>query len=546
MNDILNVGQRVHVQTTQKITVEQHGRRDHRALHNMLGDSNNLMRDNPAHRSPVAKLYDSAKRLDPRKQLKPGSKRASTLTVVTSMVGGGVLALPYGMYNAGFVFTLLYFVIFAFMTAWSVYGVILIGQKTQANTFYDIAKALYSPRVAIFIELILMSILILAAVAYLTMVKNLLPLALQIILHTDEDYIYTSANFLIPLITIVVIAPLALMNKVAALRYASLCGFTLVIYLSAVTIYTYFIYCDKYSTGCLTSSSSVPSVWEHVDYYGISWTAHMYTIPLIISSYAAHPTVLPIYIELQRKSPKDMWVVITTGLSLATIVYIVLSSFGYFTFISDTNPNYLLNNYHHSGLVVIAAIGLCFVCSLAIPLFIHAKRRSIKALYFNHFWKEKSIEKALLSNEQKSDSSAYDSSEESESSINSFPKMVETPELAYAAHRPESAMKRKKPKKIPPKLPMWANLVICLGFLSVEATVSLYLSNIGAVLAFLGSTTFPLGCYVFPTFALWKLHAQYPEDKDINMKLLIIVTSSTIVVSILGFLGLLVQFKIIT
>jgi len=156
------------------------------------------------------------------------------------------------------------------------------------------------------------------------------------------------------------------------------------------------------------------------------------------------------------------------------------------------------------------------------------------------------MEKKLLSNEQKSDSSAYDSSEESESSLNSFPRMVETPELAYAAHRPESAKRRKKPKKNPPKLPIWANFVICLGLLSLEVTVSLYVSNIGIVLAFLGSTVFPVGCYVFPTFALWKLHAQYPEDKDINMKLLTIVTSSTIIVSTLGILGLLVQFKIVT
>merc|ERR1719382_658465 len=146
--------------------------------------------------SPINKLIASARRLDPRKQLKPGSKRASTLTVITSMVGGGTLALPYAMQHAGFVPTLIYFVLFPTMCSWSLYGLILVGQKTNANTFYDIAKALFGAKVAIFVELLLVSILMLAAIAYLTMVKNLLPYSLRIIFHTDIDCFWTSKLFL--------------------------------------------------------------------------------------------------------------------------------------------------------------------------------------------------------------------------------------------------------------------------------------------------------------------------------------------------------------
>jgi amino acid permease len=224
----------------------------------------------------------------------------------------------------------------------------------------------------------------------------------------------------------------------------------------------------------------------------------------------------------------------------------VLSTFGYFTFLSGTKPNYLLNDYHHSVPVVLAAIGLCLVCSLAIPLFIHAKRRSITTLYFDHFYKESAMDLPLLLNQEnkilRDRGSSYDS-EESESSILSGPTMVETPELAFAAHRPLDAKKKTEATR---QLSIGANLIICLAFLSLEAFVSLYISNIGVVLAFLGSTNFPICCYIFPTLALWKLRAQCPNDKDINSKLLVIVTSSTVIVSMLGVVGLLVQFKIVT
>jgi len=494
-------------------------------------------------RSPVVILLDSAKRLDPREQLKPGSKRASTLTLVTSMVGGGVLALPYGMYKSGFVTTSLYFFIIGFVASWTAYGLILAGQKTGAKTFYDIAKVLFSGKLAILIELNMIFILVLACVAYLTMVKNLLPWALQVILHTDEDNIWIGSNFLLPLVTVVVILPLALMRKVAALRYASLCGFSCVIYLLVVIALKFFDYCDTYGFGCLTGKPTAPSVWTQMDYYGIGWTGHMYTIPLIICSYTAHPTVLPIYIELQKKSPKDMWVIIVIGHFLAGSVYFGLSSFGYCTFLSNTKPNFLLNDYHENFLVIFGALGFCFVCLLAIPLFTQANRRSITTLYFDHFGKKIQLKKPLLFDQEKA---SFSSESEEGEPERSGSKMLVTPEKTLSGDQRQSVTGSEKSVQFERKLPMWANFIITFGFLAIEVYISLYISNMGAALAFMGMSAYPVGCYLFPTLALWKLHLQNPEDEDINYKLLFIVTNSTAVVCVLAFIGLLVEFKVLS
>jgi len=126
----------------------------------------------------------------------------------------------------------------------------------------------------------------------------------------------------------------------------------------------------------------------------------MYTIPVILCSFAAQPTIIPIYIELESKSPNDMWVVMVMGFSITSLVYMVISSFGYFTFLFDTSPNFL-HNYHQNFHVLFSAVGLCFVCSLAIPLFIHAARRSIATLFFNYCRKEAVLEKTLLHNYEK-------------------------------------------------------------------------------------------------------------------------------------------------
>jgi len=632
----------------------------------------------------IGSAYDSAKKLDPRKQLKPGTKRASTLTVITSMVGGGTLALPQCMLKAGLPFTIAYFVLCATMCAWSLHALILVGSKTKSNSFYEIAKGLFGKKVAVFIEVLLIINLMLAAIAYLTMVKNLLPLALQIELHTSDSNPWTSSTFLVPGIAVLIVSPLALLPKVGALRYASLCGFCCVIYLTCITVYTFFDYCDQsFGYGCLFKSyaevhsrtisttfreqylrtnennsqylrtndnitingkySSVEkgqgltvsmafednmkvgfsvagpvsincaadsydilsngtislsvnnlnekclqnlasknvtlqrikystetrwltvsvnyklkavsltltkdAVWSSMDLCGMSWTGHFYTIPIIISSYAAHPTVLPIYIELQRKSPKDMWIVVVTGLSISTVIYCMLATSGYFTFLTNTAANYLLNNYHHDIAVVLAAVGLCLVCSLAIPLFLHAIRRSIIILYWNHLAKKKNAKSALqqrlINNPEKVGSRSDDSNSESEISAEVMPVLVETPELAFAKHRPKLVRINSERRNPPKHLPLWANFLVTFTFLFIEALISLYVKNIGVVMTLLGSTTFPMCCYIFPTCALWKVHTQQPLDKDIDNKLLIIITGYTTLVSVVGVLGLLLQFGLL-
>jgi len=491
-----------------------------------------------------ARLFYSIHGFDPRKQLQPGSKLSSTLTIVSSMVGGGALALPYAMYNSGFCFTLLYFVIFGFITTWTVYGVIVVGQKTNAKTYYDIAKVLWNERVAIVIEILMVLLLALASVAYLTMVKNLVPWALKVIF---DDKTVTSGNFLLPLVTVVVILPLALMRKVSALRYVSLCGFCFVIYLIVVIVLIFFENCDTYGMGCWTSKPTVPSIWSQMDIWGIGWTGHMFTIPLIIGSYTAHPTVLSIYIELEKKSPKDMWLVIWIGHTVTALMYMCLSSFGYFTFLSTSKPNLLLNDYHYNFFVILGAIGFCAVSTSAVPLFTQANRRSITTLYFDLFVKKTTQYSPLLCNRDKEPFSSE--GDEAQHNLEADLKMllnhdtVSKPTLGK--QRSHIVKSQKNQADFEQMLPRWTNFIITISLLTIEVFISLYMSNIGTVLAFAGMLPFPLICYVFPALALWKLHAQYPENEDINFKLLFICTTSTVLVCVLGFIGLLVQFKVI-
>jgi len=498
-------------------------------------------------------IINSAKVLVPRIELKPGSRRASTLTVITSMVGAGTLALPYAMMRAGILPTVCYIIIVAVMCAWALRALIIIGQHTGAHSYYDLANVLFGRKVAITMEVLIIANLVLVSMAYLTMLKNILPLILQNLTHSRS--LWDSKFFVVPLVTFVIILFLSLKRRVAALRYTSLLVLLLVCYLMIITIVKFLQYC-RANNSCLDHkkawifpSTSLPAVESNVPFetatilrgiklWESSWRGHFYTLPIILTSYTAQPTVLPIYVELHTRSPAEMWIVVSSGVTLTAIIFITLSLFGYLTFLSDTEPNYLMNDYSGDIALLIAGLGFCLVASFGVPLFVHAIRRSIIVLYYTADRPKDSIDmsKPLLN-----------TSEKESSVIGDFPHgnagqtLAETPNYSFAFRRPKYI--REVNKRSSKELPLFAHLLVTLCLLIVICIASLFFPNLGTVMGFLGSTIFPLVGYIFPMLSVWKLRVLEPTQ--ISNKLLVIVSISGLAVSVIAVFGLIEQLLII-
>jgi len=491
----------------------------------------------------VQTIINSAKLLKTRVELQPGSRRASTLTVITSMVGAGILALPFAMMRSGILPTVCYIIIIAIMCAWALHALIIVGQHTGAHSFYDIADVLFGRTVAIVVEFLIIANLILASVAYLTMVKNILPLILQILTHSSS--FWDSKFFVVPLVTFVIILFLALKRRVSALRYTSLLVLLLVCYLTVITTVKFAQYCGGACTGYLVygpsaiSSNSAIESQPTYDFQGVklwesSWRGHFYTLPILLTSYAAQPTVLPIYIELQSRSPTEMWIVISSGLTVTVLLYITLSMFGYLTFLSKTEPNYLMSDYHGDLAIVIAGLGFCLVTSFGVPLMIHAVRRSIITLYYSPHMPTGNLDmrKPLLNT---TDGGNW--------GIGSFvdvtrkQSLVETPDCTFAFRRPQ--FMRDINKRSSNQLPLCAHLGVTLGILIVVCIAALFFPNLGVVMAFVGSTVFPAIGYVFPMLSVWKL--RWIERKQISNKLLVIISFFGLTASLIALFGIVEQ-----
>ena len=107
------------------------------------------------------------------------------------------------------------------------------------------------------------------------------------------------------------------------MRYASLFGLIVVMGSTAVVVGTYFNWCsgghsdDATSVGreCLVESVSNRRYWLNDNVLD-----HSYTIALFFGGFAAQFTILPIYFEMQKRSPRNMTKCIGTGYVQSNII----------------------------------------------------------------------------------------------------------------------------------------------------------------------------------------------------------------------------------
>ncbi|XP_065407477.1 sodium-coupled neutral amino acid transporter 3 isoform X3 [Chrysemys picta bellii] len=190
--------------------------------------------------------------------------------------------------------------------------------------------------------------------SYLYIVKSEVPLVIQTFLNLEEkstDW-YLNGNYLVILISLTIILPLALMKQLGYLGYTS--GFSLscmVFFLISVIYKKFQIPCplpEQDSNGTSNLSDAQGSTSDYQNGYPVlqpaaaaaacsaslftlnSQTA--YTIPIMAFAFVCHPEVLPIYTELKDPSKKKMQGISNISIAVMYVMYFLAALFGYLTF----------------------------------------------------------------------------------------------------------------------------------------------------------------------------------------------------------------------
>ncbi|XP_042180159.1 sodium-coupled neutral amino acid transporter 3-like isoform X2 [Oncorhynchus tshawytscha] len=333
----------------------------------------------------------------------------SVFNLGNAIMGSGILGLAYAMANTGILLFLFLLTVVAVLSCYSIHLLLkssgIVGIRAYEQLGY---RAFGTPgKMAAGIAITLQNIG--AMSSYLYIVKSEFPLVIQAFSRADPtaDLWYLNGNYLVVMVSIGVILPLALMKQLGYLGYTS--GFSLscmVFFLSAVIYKKFQIPCPFEEFSAANHTVSHQDIHLNItdnhathdnglvhemddSHCGArmftmnSQTA--YTIPILAFAFVCHPEVLPIYTELRNPTQRRMQHVSNLSILVMYTMYFLAALFGYLTFYGKTETE-LLHTYSridpYDTLILCVRLAVLTAVTLTVPIVLFPVRRALNQMFF--------------------------------------------------------------------------------------------------------------------------------------------------------------------
>uniref|UniRef100_A0A8C8D8I4 Amino acid transporter transmembrane domain-containing protein n=1 Tax=Oncorhynchus tshawytscha TaxID=74940 RepID=A0A8C8D8I4_ONCTS len=285
----------------------------------------------------------------------------SVFNLGNAIMGSGILGLSYAMANTGVVLFLVLLTVVAVLSSYSIHLLLKSSGIVGIRAYEQLGQRAFGTpgKMAAGIAITLQNIG--AMSSYLYIVKYEFPLVIQAFLGVDKPSgeWYLNGNYLVIMVSISVILPLALMKQLGYLGYTS--GFSL-------TCMVFFLI-------------SVCTVILYMFFF--SQTA--YTIPILAFAFVCHPEVLPIYTELKNPTKQRMQHVSNISIVVMYTMYFLAALFGYLTFYGEVESE-LLHTYSrldpYDTLILCVRLAVLTAVTLTVPIVLFPVRRAIQQLFF--------------------------------------------------------------------------------------------------------------------------------------------------------------------
>lgn len=310
----------------------------------------------------------------------------SVFNLSNAIMGSGILGLSYAMSNTGIVLFLILLTCIALLSCYSVHLLLRSAGVVGIRAYEQLGLRAFGHTGKILAGVVITLHNIGAMSSYLFIVKYELPLVIQAFLGqtTSSDDWFMNGNYLIVMVTVSIILPLALMKHLGYLGYTS--GFSLscmVFFLSAVIYKKFNIPCPlevfyNHSVTAIPEDACSPKLFTINQQ-----TA--YTVPILAFAFVCHPEVLPIYTELRNPTKRRMQNIGNVSILGMFTMYFFTAIFGYLTYYGNTEPE-LLHTYSLvdplDTLILCVRLAVLVAVTLTVPVVLFPIRRALLQLLF--------------------------------------------------------------------------------------------------------------------------------------------------------------------
>lgn len=237
--------------------------------------------------------------------------------------------------------------------------------------------------------------------SYLFIVKYELPLVIKALMNIGDSngLWYLNGDYLVLLVSLVLILPLSLLRNLGYLGYTS--GLSLL----CMMFFLIVVICKKFQIPCPVEAALMINETVNGTFTQAAWSSlasnttmaddscrpqyfifnsqTVYAVPILTFSFVCHPAVLPIYEELKGRSRRRMMNVSKISFFAMFLMYLLAALFGYLTFYEHVESE-LLHTYSSivgtDIILLVVRLAVLVAVTLTVPVVIFPIRSSVTHL----------------------------------------------------------------------------------------------------------------------------------------------------------------------
>jgi len=243
------------------------------------------------------------------------SMKASVFNLVNSIVGGGVLALPFGFKQVGVFLGLILLCSIGTLSAYSAYLLVRCRQMTlklgveRKPSYYNIVCVTFGTRGAKLVELFIVLLMLGACVGYIAIIGETLSNSFSGALGYEPWY--THAWVIQLSLLSFVLFPLSMLSTVGALKYTSIIALCGILFLVVCIIV-------KFASNFEEALQDEDD--KFIDYF--NWGTNMFaSIPIMTFAFSMHMQMFPVWQELKQPTPKRITNIVLAAIVICGVLY---------------------------------------------------------------------------------------------------------------------------------------------------------------------------------------------------------------------------------
>lgn len=319
----------------------------------------------------------------------------SIFNLSNAIMGSGILGLAYAMSNTGIILFIILIVFIAILSTYSIHLLLKSAGVVGIRAYEQLGYRAFGSAGKIIAACVITIHNIGAMSSYLFIVKMELPAVIKGLSdkETNNEW-YVNGSYLIIIVSICVILPLALMRHLGYLGYTSGFSLSCMFFFLISVIYKKFVIACSPEHPSISANTTIPHLTTtppSADYtYNNTCKVELitltpqaaYTIPILAFAFVCHPEVLPIYTELKNPSKKRMQNVANISILAMFIMYLLTAIFGYLTFYGDVNDELLRSYSTNDTLMLCVRLAVLVAVTLTVPVILFPIRGAVQQLLF--------------------------------------------------------------------------------------------------------------------------------------------------------------------